>query len=91
MGPNIKYLSKEYWDFYDHTLPLSHLSLNEGLVQSGFEVLRVIPKFLPYTTRSVLPQHTALVRLYLSIPLIWRILGKQFLLVARKSERTFSV
>ena len=31
MGPNIRYLAAEYWDFYDHYLPLSHLSLEEGL------------------------------------------------------------
>ena len=84
MGPNIRYLAAEYWDFYDHYLPLSHLSLEEGLVQAGFDVTTVVPKFLPYTTRSILPQHPLLVRLYLRIPLVWRFLGKQFLVVARK-------
>jgi SAM-dependent methyltransferase len=84
MGPNIRYLAAEYWDFYDHYLPLSHLSLEEGLVQAGYEVTTIIPRFLPYTTRSALPQHPLLVALYLKVPLVWRILGKQFLLVGRK-------
>jgi SAM-dependent methyltransferase len=84
MGPNIRYLAAEYWDFYDHYLPLSHLSLEEGLVQAGYEVVTVIPRFLPYTTRSALPQHPMLVALYLKVPFVWRILGKQFLLVGRK-------
>ena len=84
MGPNIRYLVAEYWDFYDHYLPLSHLSLEEGLVQADYEIERVIPRFLPYTTRSRLPQHPSFVALYLAVPFAWRILGKQFLVVARK-------
>lgn len=84
MGPNIRYLAAEYWDFYDHYLPLSHLSLEEGLVQADYEIERLIPRFLPYTTRSRLPQHPRLVALYLANPFAWRLLGKQFLVVARK-------
>jgi SAM-dependent methyltransferase len=84
MGPNIRYLAAQYWDFYDHYLPLSHLSLEEGLVQSDFEIERLIPRFLPYTTRARLPQHPRLVALYLAVPFAWRLMGKQFLVVARK-------
>jgi hypothetical protein len=84
MGPNIRYLADVYWDFYDHHLPLSHLSLEEGLSINGFRVTRNIPKFLPYTTRSALPQHPLLVSAYLKVPAAWPILGKQFLLVAEK-------
>jgi hypothetical protein len=85
MGPNIRYLASKYWDFYDHHLPLSHLSLAEGLSQSGYRIERIIPRFLPYTTvKTVLPQHPALVALYLKFPLIWSILGRQFLVVAIK-------
>jgi len=84
MGPNIRYLAAEYWDFYDHYLPLSHLSLEEGLVQAGYDVVTVIPRFLPYTTRSALPQHPLLIALYLKMPFFWRILGRQFLLVGQK-------
>lgn len=84
MGPNIRYLAAEYWDFYDHYLPLSHLSLEEGLVQAGYEIESITPRFLPYTTRSALPQHPALIALYLKVPIAWRILGKQFLVVGRR-------
>jgi SAM-dependent methyltransferase len=84
MGPNIRYLAAEYWDFYDHYLPLSHLSLEEGLVQAGYEVESIIPRFLPYTTRSALPQHPALIALYLKLPIAWSIFGKQFLVTGRK-------
>ena len=87
MGPNIRYLAGKYWDFYDHHLPLSHASLEEGLSINGFRVIRNIPKFLPFTTRSALPQHPLLVSAYLKMPLAWLILGRQFLLVAEKPIR----
>jgi ubiquinone/menaquinone biosynthesis C-methylase UbiE len=83
-GPNIRYLTAEYWDFYDHCLPLSHLSVEEGLVQADYDIERIVPRFLPYTTRSRIPQHPALIALYLKAPLVWRLVGKQFLVVARK-------
>jgi ubiquinone/menaquinone biosynthesis C-methylase UbiE len=88
MGPNIRYLPGRYWDFYDHYLPLSNLSLEEALAVSGFSVTRNIAKFLPYTTRSALPQHPLLVSVYLKVPLIWPLFGKQFLLIATKPPRS---
>lgn len=84
LGPNIRYLASEYWDFYDHYLPLSHLSVEEGLVQAGFEVTEIIPRFLPYSTRSALPQASFLIEAYLRMPLAWKVLGKQFLVTGRK-------
>ncbi len=84
MGPNLRYLPGEYWDFYDHHLGLTHLSLSEALQLKGFRVETCIDKFLPYTTRGKLPSHPALVSLYLRLPLAWRIFGKQFFIIACK-------
>jgi SAM-dependent methyltransferase len=84
MGPNIRYAYKEYWDYYDHYLPLSHLSLEEGLKLAGFTVSENIPRFLPYTMNNSTPTHDILIKAYLAIPLFWRVLGKQFLVTARK-------
>jgi SAM-dependent methyltransferase len=84
MGPNIRYLAERYWDFYDHYLPLSHLSVEEGLAQAGFTPERVIDRFLPYTTRSALPKADWLIAAYLHLPIAWPILGKQFLVTGRK-------
>jgi ubiquinone/menaquinone biosynthesis C-methylase UbiE len=84
LQPNIRYVSKEYWDFYDHYTPLSHLSCAEGFAKAGFEIERLIPRFLPYTTKSRLPQSPALVSAYLKVPLMWKLLGKQFVIVGRK-------
>lgn len=41
-----------FWDYFDHHLPLTHLSLSEGLELAGFEVQRVVPRFLPYTVKD---------------------------------------
>lgn len=86
LGPNIRYAYREYWDYFDHQLPLSDLSLIEGLRQCGFDIQRVIPRFLPYSMKYSLPTHDMLVRLYLKIPLMWRLFGKQFLIVAGRSR-----
>jgi len=54
------------------------------LQQSGFEIEKVIPRFLPYTTKSALPTHPFLIKAYLKMPIFWPLLGKQFLVTARK-------
>lgn len=82
--PNIRYAYKEYWDFFDHHVPLSHGSLREALQMTGFDIEMLRPRFLPYTTKSRLPQAAWLVRLYLALPPAQWLLGKQMLVVARK-------
>jgi SAM-dependent methyltransferase len=84
LQPNIRYLPGEYWDYFDHHTPLTERSLVEGLQLAGFEPTTVIARFLPYTTKSRLPQAPWLVRLYLKVPLAWHILGKQAFVVALK-------
>lgn len=74
----------QYWDFYDHHLGLTHLSLTEALKMRGFEIEVCIDRFLPFTTQGALPTHPYLVKLYLLFPPVWKILGKQFFIVARK-------
>ena len=84
MGPNFKYCAKQYFDFADHILALTHITVLEHLAASGFEVGDVIPRFLPYSFSGVLPASAALTRTYLRIPLAWKLLGKQFLVVGTK-------
>ena len=43
------YLPGEYWDFWDHQLPLTDRSLAEGLTSRGFQLDECLAKFLPYT------------------------------------------
>jgi SAM-dependent methyltransferase len=86
--PNIKYAPGAYWDFYDHHLPLSHLSCAEAFAKAGFRVVELVGRFLPLTTRSALPQHPALVRAYLALRPAWRLFGRQFLIVGEKPAPT---
>jgi len=83
--PNIRYLPGRYWDYFDHQLPLTHLSLSEGLELAGFEVGRVVPRFLPYTVKdSPVRIPPVMVRAYLALPIIWPILGRQMLVVGAR-------
>jgi SAM-dependent methyltransferase len=84
LGPNIRYCYSEYWDYFDHHLPLSDRSLVEALELEGFTPEVVIPRFLPFTMRGSMPSHPFLVRLYLVLPPAWRFLGRQFLVVAAR-------
>ena len=84
MQPNIKYAPGDYWDFYDHHIPLSHLSCAEAFRLAEFDIDELVARFLPFTTCSPLPKHPLLVRLYLAVRPAWRILGRQFLIVGRK-------
>ncbi|MCG6205028.1 class I SAM-dependent methyltransferase [Rhodopseudomonas sp. HC1] len=84
LGPNIRYAYKEYWDYYDHYLALSHLSLSEGLLLAGYQPELVIDRFLPYTMNNATPTADWMIRVYLRVPLAWKLLGKQFFIVARK-------
>jgi SAM-dependent methyltransferase len=84
--PNIRYLPGRYWDYLDHHLPLTHVSLVEALELTGFAPERVVPRFLPYTVKdSKVPVRPELIRLYLALPLLWRVVGKQMFVVARPS------
>lgn len=84
MGPNIRYVPGAYWDFWDHFVPLTERSLAEVLGLQGFEVEKSIPRFLPYTMATGRAPPLALVRLYLRLPFLWPLFGRQFLVVARR-------
>jgi len=84
LQPNVRFAYAEYWDFWDHHIPISDRSLCEALVLAGFKVETVLPRFLPYTTKSRIPKAPFLVKLYLHLPFLWRLFGKQTFVLARK-------
>jgi 2-polyprenyl-3-methyl-5-hydroxy-6-metoxy-1,4-benzoquinol methylase len=84
MGPNYRHCADEYWDCADHYVALTHVAIAEHLYAAGFEPERVIPRYLPYSFRGILPPSKTLTRIYLRTPLAWRLLGKQFLVIGRK-------
>ncbi len=84
MGPNIRCLPGVYWDFWDHYLPLTERSLRELLELLDFKIERCVARFLPYRMSGRRPAALPLVRIYLKLPLVWPIMGKQFLIIATK-------
>jgi SAM-dependent methyltransferase len=84
MGPNAKLVPGAYWDFWDHYIPLTESSLGEALENRGFRLARQETAFLPYTMAGKKPAPLFLVKLYLALPMLWPLIGKQFLVVAIK-------
>jgi ubiquinone/menaquinone biosynthesis C-methylase UbiE len=80
--PNIRYAYKEYWDFPDHHIPISHNSLSELLMLNGFQIKECWPRFLPWRPKGRLSGLSFLFKLYLKVPIFWRLFGKQALIVA---------
>ena len=86
LQPNIRLTGPAYWDFIDHRMPLTERSLLEACDLAGLRPLKVIPRFLPYTTKGRLPQNPILVRAYLAFPPAWRVLGQQTLYVGERAS-----
>ena len=84
LQPNIRLVGGAYWDFIDHHVALTERSLVEAAELAGLRTVEVRARFLPYSTKSRLPKHPALVRAYLAFPPAWRLLGKQTLYVGER-------
>ncbi len=84
VGPNIKHVPGAYWDFWDHHLPLTELSIGELLDVTGFRVTTRLSRFLPYSMSQGFAPPVFLVNIYLRFPFIWRLFGRQFLVVGQK-------
>jgi len=84
LGPNVRALPGAYWDFWDHYLPLTERSLAEGLELSGFRVVESRARFLPYTMARDRNAPVWMLSLYLKLPPLWGVFGRQFLVVAVK-------
>jgi SAM-dependent methyltransferase len=84
LQPNLRLIGGSYWDFIDHQAALTDRSLAEAGEMAGFTTKKMIVRFLPYTTKSRLPQHPLLVRAYLAFPPAWLLMGKQTLYIGEK-------
>jgi len=82
LGPNIRYVPGEYWDFWDHFLCLTDRSLGEALENNGFHVTCSIARFLPYSSVGRPDFPSWVIRAYLAMRPAWRFFGRQFLVVA---------
>ena len=88
LGPNYKHAMRAYFDYFDHHLPLTDRSMAEALSIAGFTISEQLAQTLPLSTRHRLPARpwllSALVLGYLHTPLLWKLFGAQFFIVAHK-------
>ena len=84
MGPNFRFCRDEYFDMADHTVVLTHKGVAEHVYAAGFDLVKVVDRFLPYSFTGRLPPSAPLTRRYLKTPPAWRVLGKQFLVIGQK-------
>lgn len=96
--PNLRAVGPRYYDFIDHTLPVTDARLVEAMGLCGLRATSVIPRLLPYgrnpagVVRSRRPGARAgsrldswypfLLRSYLRLPPAWWLFGGQMLVVA---------
>ena len=86
VGPNVKYLPGLHWDFFDHHTILTEASLGEVLEMIGFRVEKAVPRFLPYTMVNAPEYPLWILRLYLRLPKLWWVKGRQFLVIGKKPK-----
>jgi ubiquinone/menaquinone biosynthesis C-methylase UbiE len=86
MGPNFRYCAPSYFDDADHSVALSHESIGAHLHGAGYDVVKVIPRFVPFSFKSRLPSAPWLVEWYLKMPFVWPLLGKQLLLIGKRPD-----
>jgi len=79
--PNFKYCFRDYFDDYTHVQVFTHVGLSDLIVASGFSILDLKPRFLPFSMKSNLPKVPWLVRLYLKSP--FKPFAGQMLIVAK--------
>ncbi len=84
MQPNIRVVKERFYDYSDHSLPLTEKGMAESIASNNFFLEEVRTRFLPYTTKSRYPKWPVLVRLYLKCPPAHWLMGGQMFVVGRK-------
>ena len=81
--PNFRHAYRSYFDDYTHRSVFTDVSLANLLRAQGFRIVRVMPKFMPYSMRNTrLPVARWAIRLYLRSPI--KPLAGQMLLIAER-------
>jgi ubiquinone/menaquinone biosynthesis C-methylase UbiE len=80
--PNFRYCYRDYFDDFTHVMIFTDKGLSDLIGSCGLEVVRVMPRFMPFSLKSRLPVIPFLIRLYLRSPI--RPFAGQMLIIARK-------
>ena len=84
LNPNIRFSTSDYWDYFDHLTPVSDRSVTEVLMALGYKIDLCIPRFVPNTIKDSLPKFPFFLRLYLHMPFLFPLFGKQMFIVAHR-------
>ncbi len=84
LQPNIRFLVRDFWMFFDHITPIDDRALEEIFRLHELKLKKLVLKFLPFSTQSNYPSHPLLVKLYLRLPFLWWFFGKQSFFVFEK-------
>lgn len=87
LQPNIRLVGNQYWDYVDHTLPMTEKSLHEAFLLTGFKTTYKKTRFLPYTANSKIPAYPILIKIYLRFPIAQLLMGKQTFMIGVSTER----
>jgi len=63
--PNCRFAYREYFRDYTRIAVCSHVSITDFLTANGYEVLSLVPRFMPLIVRSRMPVWPCLVAGYL--------------------------
>ena len=81
--PNFRHAYRSYFDDYTHRSVFTDVSLASLLRSRGFRIVRVMPKFMPYSMRNTrLPIARWAIRAYLRSPI--KPLAGQMLVIAER-------
>jgi predicted SAM-dependent methyltransferase len=84
LQPNIRLVGSQYWDYVDHTLPLTERSIYEAFLLTNFKLEYQKVRFLPYTANSKIPAWPILIKGYLRFPPVQLLMGKQTFMIGVK-------
>jgi SAM-dependent methyltransferase len=82
LQPNFRLTPGRYFDDYTHRAIFTDVSLADWLRSAGFEIVTLVPRFLPLTIQSRAGGLAWLIPLYLRLP--YRPLAGQMLAIARR-------
>ena len=85
MQPNYRYSYKTYFDDYTHKKVFSHVALESFILSYDFEIIKKMPKFLPFSLKSrpgIIPLLPLFVRAYIHSP--WKPFAGQMLFISKK-------
>lgn len=84
LQPNIRFARKNYWMFFDHITPIDDRALTEVFGLANFNLQKCVLRFVPFTTQSRYPANATMIKWYLRMPFVWKILGQQTFLIFQK-------